>query len=268
MNVIVFDIETTGLKPEEGAIFTCASTYHFPSGEHRVYAQSALGMLIDVLKGADVVAGFNINGFDLPFLEKVSGRSLDGVKVYDIYDTVKANGLPMRGANTLNAIWGINCPGMQGKLADGLAAIKYWEEGNVRDLHNYVMQDAKVEAHLAWLLSNYGLVMPNGNKVKRPISEVTTYKGTIPTATISKDVVKQVKQSTPAQAAGVMAAAVKSGFPVRFQYTDNEGETTERVVEQLKWGKNGELQVVGHCRMRSAERCFNLGQISNPCLTK
>lgn len=268
MEVIVFDIETTGLKPEEGAIFTCASTYSFPSGEHLVYAQSALPELIKALKKADVVAGYCINTFDLPFIEKVSGVSLDGVKVYDIYDTVKANGLPMRGANTLNAVWGLNCPGMQGKLADGLAAIKYWEEGNVRDLHEYVMQDAKVEAHLAWLLSNKGLKMPNGQIVKRSIKEVTTYKGMTPTATVSKDVVKEVKQGTPAQNAGVIAAAVRSGFPVRFRYTDNNGDVTERVVEQLKWNENDELKVVGHCRLRGEERCFNLQQISNPCITK
>lgn len=268
MEVIVFDIETTGLKPEEGAIFTCASTWSFPSGEHKLYTKGQLTELVKALKGADVVSGFCISTFDLPFVEAVSGVSLDGVKVYDIYDTVKANGLPVRGANTLNAVWTLNCPGMQGKLADGLAAIKYWNDNNLSALHEYVMQDAKVEAHLAWLLSNKGLKMPNGNVVKRSIQEVTTYKGMTPTATVSKDVVKEVKQGTPVQNAGVIAAAVKSGFPVRFRYTDNTGSVTERVVDQLRWNESDGMQVIGQCRLRGAERCFNLQQISNPCITK
>ena len=90
------DIETTGLEPEEHEITVlgCGDGYevHTITGDEK----EILGVLVDLLRRAGFVVGYNIAKFDGPFIVKRARvHSVDcggvSVKTIDLYRHVRAN---------------------------------------------------------------------------------------------------------------------------------------------------------------------------------
>ncbi|MBU0597292.1 ribonuclease H-like domain-containing protein [Patescibacteria group bacterium] len=144
MSEIVFDIETIGdIRNYDNLKITVVSIYGYESDSYKSFEESELGDLWPILEQADRLIGYNSDHFDIPILNRyypgdlLSFPSLDMLKVikdscgkrYKLNDVAKA---------TLQIE----------KSADGLQAIKWFEEGKIDEIKKYCEQDVKVTKEL------------------------------------------------------------------------------------------------------------------------
>ena len=159
---IAFDIETTGLDPdEEGNEITVACTW----GENRNNAyfftrpgydrQTNIENFCTELDGARIIYGFNADRFDLPWVVKKFNISQDRaskwfLKLFDYFQICK---LLFDSSCSLNNLLKAN--GMTPKISTGLQAIRWAEEGEFEKLHEYCLDDAR----LTWIISTQDQVV-------------------------------------------------------------------------------------------------------------
>lgn len=108
-------------------------------GEMKGYFERDLPQLFPLLEKADVVVGFNIDGFDMPTLIDYYSGDISQIPTLDIMDRIKDSighriGLDAVAKETLGI----------GKTGDGLDAIKYFKTGQLDKLRDYCLQDVAV----------------------------------------------------------------------------------------------------------------------------
>jgi len=67
---LLFDLETDGLLDKVTRIWCCV-TYNLDTNEVRAFGPGDVDAALDHLQSADVLAGHNILGYDLPVLDKL-----------------------------------------------------------------------------------------------------------------------------------------------------------------------------------------------------
>ena len=67
---LLFDLETDGLLDKVTRIWCCV-TYNLDTNEVRTFGPGDVDAALDHLQSADVLAGHNILGYDLPVLDKL-----------------------------------------------------------------------------------------------------------------------------------------------------------------------------------------------------
>ena len=130
-DIVYFDLETQrsfsdvgGGQNKAGMGVSIAVTYSTRRGEYRIYDESDLDALVEQLVKADLVVGFNHVHFDYPVLQGYTILDLPSQTVnldmlLDLEQRIgRRIGLAAAAGATLGA----------GKTADGIEALKWWQE--------------------------------------------------------------------------------------------------------------------------------------------
>jgi hypothetical protein len=146
-NIVYFDLETQRTAGDVGGWnfkdrmgMSVGVTYSTARGEYRIYAEQQVQELIDELRRADLVVGFNVAKFDYGVLMGYTCLELpEMLHTLDMLVDVEARiGHRLSLEAIAQASLGV------GKVADGLDAIRWWREGRVLDIARYCCFDVKV----------------------------------------------------------------------------------------------------------------------------
>ena len=146
-DIVYFDLETRftagdvggwGHKAKMG--ISVAATYSTKLGKYRVFLQDDVQDLIDQLRKADLVVGFNHVGFDYEVLM--------GFTILDLKEQLISFDLLVDLQKQLGhriSLEAVATPTLgMGKSADGLQAIRWWQQGKVLEIARYCCFDVKV----------------------------------------------------------------------------------------------------------------------------
>ena len=110
----------------------------FDSLENRflIFEEERIGDLIDHLAKADLIIGFNIKKFDYKVLGAYTERELKALPTFDILEDIYRRlgfrlGLDHLAKETLK----------KGKTADGLQAVEWFRQGEMKKLAEYCRHD-------------------------------------------------------------------------------------------------------------------------------
>lgn len=153
MRQVVFDVETIrtfdevgGYKPAElGVSFVgvIVRDGFEGKGEQLEFFEKDLPKLWGILESADVVIGFNSDGFDLPALQPYyKGRTTD-LPSLDLMAKIKES---VGHRISLDSVAGETL-GTK-KSGNGLDAIAYYRDGELRKLADYCMKDVEITRDL------------------------------------------------------------------------------------------------------------------------
>ena len=149
MRYIFLDVETKKTFEEVGGFFPEKLGISFVGisirdgmsgkGEMRGFFENDLPELFPILETADVVVGFNIDGFDMPTMVNYYSGDIAQIPTLDVMGRIKDSvghriGLDAVAKETLGI----------GKSGDGLDAIKYYRNGQFDKLRDYCLQDVVV----------------------------------------------------------------------------------------------------------------------------
>ncbi len=108
-------------------------------GEMRSYFEKDLPDLFPLLEKADVLVGYNIDGFDLPTLAPYYAGEIEALPSLDLLDRIKDSfGHRIKLDSVAQETLG------SGKIGNGLDAIKYYRNQQWQKLKKYCLQDVKV----------------------------------------------------------------------------------------------------------------------------
>ena len=140
MAEIVFDIETYGdIRNKQNLKVTCVSLYNYDTDSYHSFDEHQLGDLWPILEKADRLIGYNSKFFDVPILNNFYTGDLNVIPHLDILEKIKeSSGKRFKLDDVAKATLQIS------KSADGLAAIKWYEEGKIDEIKKYCEQDVKV----------------------------------------------------------------------------------------------------------------------------
>tara|TARA_B100000745_G_C20154816_1_gene395727 strand:- start:10111 stop:10686 length:576 start_codon:yes stop_codon:yes gene_type:complete len=159
MNYIVFDIETTDTLPyiNEKTVTTLdiaiLGAYNSKTDEYTSYTAEELINFWPLVESTDALIGFNSDTFDIPLLNKYYPGDLTNIKSIDLLkDVHKSLGRRIRLNNLAEATLG------EGKSADGLKAIEWWQQGLVDKVREYCLQDVKVTKDIFEYAKENGII--------------------------------------------------------------------------------------------------------------
>lgn len=145
-NIVYFDLETQKSAAEVGGWDRIAEmkmsvgvTYSTARGGYEIYDEARAHELVQELRRADLVVGFNVLRFDFTVLQAYSLFDFSGVPCLDLMlDLEKACGarLPLDGV--AEATLGLS------KTSEGTQALKWWKEGRLREIAEYCCYDVKI----------------------------------------------------------------------------------------------------------------------------
>lgn len=149
MRYVFLDLETKRIFDDVGGYFPeklgvsfagiCIREGAKGAGEMRGFFEDELKELFPILEQADVVIGFNSDGFDLPALVPYYSGDIATIPSLDILSRIKASAGHRIGLDAVaKATLGV------GKSGDGLDAIRYFQTGNRKALSEYCLQDVTV----------------------------------------------------------------------------------------------------------------------------
>jgi hypothetical protein len=146
-DIVYFDLETQRTAGDVGGWgnkhkmgISVASTYSTRLGEYRCYLEEEADQLVDQLMKADLVVGFNHIGFDYGVLMAFTVLELrEQLRSLDLMlDLEKRLGHRLKLDAVASATLGTS------KTADGLEAIRWWQQGKILDIARYCCFDVKV----------------------------------------------------------------------------------------------------------------------------
>jgi DEAD/DEAH box helicase domain-containing protein len=148
--VVVFDLETQRSFDEVGGRsqmhrlgVSVGVAYRYDRDEFLVYTEDRISELIDLLRDADLVVGYNIKGFDYEVLRGYTDEDLQSLPTFDLmYDLEDRLGFRPKLESVAVATLG------GGKSADGLQALEWWREGEIDKIAEYCREDVKVTRDL------------------------------------------------------------------------------------------------------------------------
>lgn len=144
---VYFDLETIrsandvgGWDHKDKMGMSVGVTYSTATGKYIIYPEKEATLLIEQLKRADLVIGFNHVGFDYAVLQHYDMWDITPlVKSFDILlDIEKRLGHRLKLEDIAQPSLGF------GKIAHGTDAITWWRAGRYRDVAEYCCFDVKV----------------------------------------------------------------------------------------------------------------------------
>ncbi|OGH58944.1 MAG: hypothetical protein A2725_04330 [Candidatus Magasanikbacteria bacterium RIFCSPHIGHO2_01_FULL_33_34] len=137
---IVFDIETVGdIKNFSSLKPTVVSIYEYENDSYRSFNENELNLLWPILEKAERIIGYNSEHFDIPVLNKYYMGDLTSIPHLDLLKIIKdMSGKRYKLDDIAQATLQIK------KSADGLQAMKWYEEGKIDEIKKYCEQDVKV----------------------------------------------------------------------------------------------------------------------------
>jgi len=169
--VVVFDLETQRSFEEVGGRsqlhrlgVSVGVAYRYDTREFETYLEDDVPRLIELLRSAELVVGYNVRGFDYEVLRGYTEEDLSRIPTLDLmYDLEARLGFRPRlesvAAPTLGA----------GKTADGLQALEWWRRGEIDRIVHYCREDVRITRDLFdfGLRNRYVLVSRFGGKPRR-----------------------------------------------------------------------------------------------------
>ncbi len=121
--------------------------------EFFTYEEKDARELVEKLRTADLVVGFNVIGFDYTVLQPYSDFDLQEINTFDMLVDVKKNlgfrlSLNHLAQHTLNAE----------KSADGLVSLQWYKEGKINKIIQYCKQDVEITRDLYLFGEQHGFV--------------------------------------------------------------------------------------------------------------
>jgi DEAD/DEAH box helicase domain-containing protein len=161
--IIVFDLETKKLADEVGGWshidkmgFAVGVTYDVLADVYQRFTEEHSDELIELLSQADQIIGFNLIRFDYTVLRPYGLRNSPSLKekttdiLLDLYSALGFRiSLDKIASATLD----------ESKLADGLAAVRWFREGKVDLVLDYCEQDVRVTYKLWVYGATHGYVL-------------------------------------------------------------------------------------------------------------
>jgi len=155
-NIVYFDLETQKSADEVGGWdkirdmrMSVGVTYSTGRGSYRIYGENEVNALIDELRRADLVVGFNSLRFDYevllghnPFFDIEQVPTLD--MLVELQKTLQHR---LSLDAIANATLGVE------KTSEGLQAIRWYKEGRLLEVAEYCCYDVKITR----LVHEYGL---------------------------------------------------------------------------------------------------------------
>ncbi len=149
-HLVVFDLETQRSAAEVGGWdqahrmgLSVAVCWDSRQDDFVVYHESQVEALVEHLRRAELVIGFNVLGFDYAVLRGYTPFDFWRLNTLDIlYDVRLQLGHRIRLDALAQATLGVP------KLADGLQALTWWTEGRLDLLEDYCRQDVRVTRDL------------------------------------------------------------------------------------------------------------------------
>lgn len=147
MNDVFFDLETQNLLQDVGGRsgieklrLSCGVTYSTQKNDFTVYWERDTQALIQELKNADRVVGFNLIGFDYPVLRPYApGFNFASLRTLDLLQDIhRTLGFRLSLDSIAEASLGIN------KSADGLKAVEWFRAGELNKIAEYCKVDVDV----------------------------------------------------------------------------------------------------------------------------
>ena len=146
-DIVYFDLETRRTAADVGGWgnkhlmgISVAVTYSTKAGEYMIYTEDQAQSLINQLVRADLVVGFNHIGFDYDVLL--------GHTVFDFRDQLNSLDLLIELEKKLGHRLKLEAVAAAslgtGKSADGLQAIRWWQQGKIAEIAEYCCYDVKV----------------------------------------------------------------------------------------------------------------------------
>jgi DEAD/DEAH box helicase domain-containing protein len=173
---LVFDIETQLSADEVGGwhnthkmrIAICV-VYDIEADRYEFYHENHAGRLIDRLKNAAHVIGYNSELFDFSVLKRYTSASV--ISQFTSLDLITGvtrglghrTGLDRVAAATLGA----------GKTADGLQSLQWWREGRLDKIAEYCKMDVELTKDIYLFGKQHGYVMHahrSGQMIRVPVS--------------------------------------------------------------------------------------------------
>ena len=147
MDIVYFDLETQRTANDVGGWdkkhemgMSVGVTFSSRDNRYEIFPESRVQDLIDRLKRADLVVGYNILRFDYEVLMGYTILSLpEQLRTLDLLmDIEKAAGHRLKLEDVARGTLGV------GKIAEGLDAIRWWREGKIAEIAEYCCFDVKV----------------------------------------------------------------------------------------------------------------------------
>lgn len=148
--IVVFDLETQRSFDEVGGRsqmhrlgVSVGVAYRFDTDEFVVFTEDAIRELVDLLRDAELVVGYNIRGFDYEVLRGYTDVDLQSLPTLDLmYDLEDRLGFRPKLESVASPTLGT------GKTADGLQALEWWKLGEVDKIADYCREDVRVTRDL------------------------------------------------------------------------------------------------------------------------
>jgi len=150
LRVLYFDLETQKSADEVGGwgnihLMGLAVGVVWDSFEQKYFSflENEASLLVEKLRAADLVVGFNVKKFDYTVLQPYANFDLSEIPTFDMLDDIKAKlnhrlSLNHLAENTLNAK----------KSADGLVSLQWYKEGKIDKIIEYCKQDVEITRDL------------------------------------------------------------------------------------------------------------------------
>lgn len=155
-NIVYFDLETKETASDVGGWdkkcnmgMSVGVTYSAKHDKYDVFLEDQVNELVETLKRADMVVGYNVINFDYEVLM--------GYVPIDLYHVVETKDLLLDIKNSLGRKVPLNSVAQGtlgvGKTSEGLQAIKWWREAKIQEIIDY----CKADVQLTYLLHQHGL---------------------------------------------------------------------------------------------------------------
>lgn len=146
------DVGGWGNKDKMG--MSVGVTYSSALGKYQIFDEASVDGLIDQLVKADVVVGYNHINFDYAVLQGYTAWDIgsQAVSLDLMVDIEKELGHRLKLEAVASASLGA------GKTADGLDAIKWWQEGKLMQIAEYCCYDVKVTKEVHEYGARHGFV--------------------------------------------------------------------------------------------------------------
>lgn len=162
--VVYFDLETQKSASEVGGWgnshlmkLSVGVVWDSKAGNYFTYLENDAPKLVEKLKSADLVVGFNVIGFDYSVLQPYSTFDLHEINTFDmLVDVHKKLGFRLSlnhiAQHTLKAE----------KSADGLLALQWFKEGKMDKIIEYCIKDVEITRDLFLFGEKNGYIFYEG----------------------------------------------------------------------------------------------------------
>ncbi len=149
-DILVIDIETKNTFYDVGGQaniarleMSLACVYSYKQDAYLSFWENDARELGQMLKSSALIVGFSINRFDLPVMDKYFDFNTKALKRVDLLEEIEISAGKRIGLDILaKTNLGV------GKTHESLHAIKLWNEGNLKELEEYCLNDVKVTREL------------------------------------------------------------------------------------------------------------------------